>query len=200
MTIIAEHERLITEVAETISDSTTHDVVSIREAIKSFSPATLNRITGFGLRDWQREELLGGMIFFGWNESCANDYLSMSPIGMSCTLSDIDKHIDALRFYEGMVQQSGETYPEERADQIVAIVRVLLQMHERDENILVPFNDGGTWKLLPYLNYAPLRDLLVHSPQRDAVVKIVIERDIMDAELITEMISTASPSLIEGTL
>jgi hypothetical protein len=199
MITIKEHEQLITEAVHLLTSPMSVDHDLFRNAIKSFSPETLNRITGFGLVDWQKAELCGGLTIYGWDESFTNDYLSMSHVGVS-TLYDIDKNLDALKFYEGMTQQSGNNYPSERAEQIAAVATVLLHMQDRGDNMLVPFKDDESWKSLPYINYAALRNLLVDSPHRNAVVKIVTERDITDADMIVTMLESGSPALIEGAL
>lgn len=200
MITIREHEHLITEAVNHLTSPMSVDHDLFRNAIMSFSPETLNRIIGFGLVDWQKAELCGGLTIYDWDESSTNDYLSMSPVGVADTLYDIDKHLDALKFYKGMVQQSRNNYPSERAEQIVAVATVLLHMQNRGDNMLVPFRDDGSWKSLPYINHAPMRDLLVDSPHRNAVVKIVTERDITDADLIVTMLESGSPVLIEGAL
>jgi hypothetical protein len=201
MTTSKSDQQLITETANYLAASTLHAHVDIRVAINAFAPETLNRILGFGLAVHERNTLCIGLKLMGWDELVVNDYLYMSRVEeANIYTDDIAKHSDALKFYDGVARQSGGQYPEERASQITAITRVLWHMHQKDENILVSFKDGGSWKLLPFINYAPLRDLLVHSPHRDAVANIVVERDIMDAGLIITMLESGSRALIEGAL
>jgi hypothetical protein len=201
MTNSKRDQQLITETVDYIATSTLHAHADIREAINAFAPGTLNRILGFGLAPHERNTLGIGLKLMGWDELVVNDYLYISRVGeANIYTGDITKYSDALKFYDGVARQSGGQYPEERASQITAITRVLWHMHQKDENILVSFKDGGSWKLLPFINYAPLRDLLVHSPHRDAVANIVVERDIMDAGLIITMLESGSRALIEGAL
>lgn len=201
MTTSAERDQLIRETARHLAGSTSHNPLRFRKAIMSFSPATLNRLNEFNFTRDQREDITAGFFFFNWGESTANDYLAMTRADeVHIIAADLDKHIDALKFYDGVVPHSGDAYPEERAEQIVAITRVLCHMNRQDENILVPFKDEGSWKLLPFINEPKLRELLVKSPQRDTVVNIVIERGIMDADVISNMLASTIPSLIDGVL
>jgi hypothetical protein len=201
MTPSDEREQLIQMTARHLAGSTSHNPLRFRDAIKSFTTETLNRLSEFSFSRDQRETITSGFFFFDWDEAIANDYLAMTRAEeFHIITADIDKHIDALKFYDGVVPHSGGAYPEERAAQVVAITRVLCYMHNQDENILVTFKDEGSWKLLPFINEPKLRELLVKSPQRDAVVSIVIERGIMDADVITAMLESSIPVLVDGVL
>lgn len=201
MNTSAEHDQLIRETARHLAGSTSHNPLRFRKAIMSFTPETLNRLNDFDFTREQRETITAGFFFFDWNESITNDYLAMTRADeIHIITADIDKHIDALKFYDGVVPHSGGAYPEERAEQIIAITRVLMYMHNQDENILVSFKDEGSWKLLPFINEPRLRELLVKSPQRDTVVNIVIERGIMNADVIAGMLASSIPALVDGVL
>lgn len=203
MTMTTERYLLLTEAANYIAGSTRHTPDKIRSetAIDTFASETLKRIIGSGMLDHQRDTLRTGLRMMRWSEFTANDYLYICRAeAANIWTDDIAKHSDALKFYDGVPSQSNGHYPDERAEQVTAITRVLGHMMKKGENVLVPFKDGGSWKLLPFINEPKLRELVVKSPHRDAVVKIVVERDIRDTDMITNLLGSSIPALMDGTL
>ena len=203
MAVTKERYVLLTETAKYLAGATRHTPDQIRSetAIDTFTSETLKRIINSGMLDHQRDTLRTGLRMAQWSEAVTNDYLYISRAeAANIWMDDITKHSAALKFYEGVATQSNGHYPDERAEQVTAITRVLGHMLKKDENILVPFKDGGSWKLLPFINEPKLRELVVNSPQREPVVNIIVERDIRDADMILEMLKSSVPALYEGTL
>jgi hypothetical protein len=173
--------------------------------LKNCSPETLQRITGPGMTGDHRLTLVNGL-GDGWSEETINDFMHaasvMNDTGMY--YKEMKDYLISFEYYSELEPTKGGHYPEERAHQITAITKVLRHMHTNPHNISDiemwhEFYNDGEWEEVPYIKDDKLRALILTSAHdRDAIVDIITERSIFDADQIIEMLSANDTSALRA--
>jgi hypothetical protein len=185
-----------------------HTLDDMSMAMEYFSPETLQRITGTKLHINIKIALVNG-ISDDWKEETVNDFLCAAEVmnGVGMYHKDMQAFAAAFKRYTGLKPFENGHYPEERASQITAISTVIQHMLENPHNlsdidVWEEFMDEGEWVEVPYLKDAKLRELIVTSEKdRDAIVNLITERSIFDADQIIELLTLSEQTALrEGTL
>ena len=179
-----------------------YDLKLISTAISSFRSETLRIIRDSSMTAKARRGLAGG-VQLGFTETNVIDYIHViSRLGDD--MNDIAiGHIAAFGHYSGLVPYAfGEPYPSERISQTVAILRVIKHLERNDIDMWVWDDEGEGSASYPFIHDSNLRDLVLNSGEhREAVVSIITERSIFDADEISEMIALDNhTALLGGTL
>lgn len=204
--IVPEYDRsqLVSEVAAfiTTGNSLEHHLSTAKTGIADYSLDTLHRILG-SLSKPQMNLLLHGFTM-EWDEEKINDYISIASAVENNRIysGELDLQLQALNYYEELTPiQSGQPYPLERAIQCHAIVEAASAIHwhaeDDSDGVFATMADG---EFLPYIEDSRLRDLILHSDERNEVTRIIKERGITDAEVILEFLHSEAPAVAEGML
>lgn len=204
--IMPEYDRsqLVSEVAEFITTGNflEHHLSTAKAGIADYSLDTLHRILG-NLSKPQMNLLLHGFTM-EWDENKINDYISIATVVENNRIysGELDWQLQSLNYYEELTPiQPGHPYPLARALQCHAIVETTSAIHwhaeDDSDGVFVTMDDG---EFLPYIQDSQLRDLILHSDERNEVARIIKERGITDAEVIMEFLHSEAPAVAEGML
>jgi hypothetical protein len=162
-----------------------------RHNLSSFSPETLLRIKNKGLNE-TRAMQIADLINNGWGEAETNDFISLVDFFDQEDFygGDVLWFMEYLPHYEGITPATANDYPEERSSQINAIVAITYDMQLTNNSFLKAI------KLKPGSPESPavpddLYELLLNPEyDREAVVRVVRERSVYDAETIKHLIDS----------
>lgn len=176
--------------------------------LMKFSDESLTRITGPDMNR-ERRAALAELLVDGLKEEACNDFMQVAGLMEVYHLSYDQKKefLSGLAHYEELPNFKEGHYPEERATAVVAIMKVVLHMHENPHNrdgldIWEEFRDGKRLKKVPYLKDEKVRRLLTCATvDRDAVVDIITKRSLFDADQIVDMLTMNDASALrDGNL
>lgn len=173
--------------------------------LKKCSPETIQRITGPGMTSDRRLTLVNGLSD-GWSEETINDFMHVTGVMEDAGMhyKEMKDYLISFEYNSELALTKGGHYPEERASQITAITKVLWHMYRNPHNIndidmWHEFYNEGEWEEVPYIKDDKLRALILTSRHdRDAVVDIITERSIFDADQIVDMLSTNDTSALRA--
>lgn len=204
--VIPEQDKrqLVSEVATFITTGNylEHHFDSAKTAIAEYSLDTLHRIVG-NLSKQHMNLLLAGFTM-EWDEDKVNDYISIAAAAENNGIysEELGWHLQSFAYYEELTSiQPGHSYPLHRALQCHAIVDTVTAIHSHaDDDSDGAFANMDDGEFLPYIQDAQLRELILHSDEREAVTRIVKERGITDVDTIMEFIHSEAPAVANGLL
>lgn len=205
-----DHERRLDELATRLYDEFTKGakqkphmmrrvVLNVTNLLREMNMATLERIESVEPR---HTEVLLNMLLAMRDERTVNDFLILADVMADDGVDDIvaDHYLRSLVHYEELVPQGEDgEYPDERRSQCIAIVRTVHQLSISGMGIFVAAEDGGTG--FAYIKDDALRELLLSEEvDREAIVQVIVESGIFDAEQVKSLAGTVHPSLLNGAL
>jgi hypothetical protein len=174
-------------------------MVKIINGLREFSDLTLSRLD-------EVQPPVGGVIagflLAKHDEHTVNDFLAVLEVFKREQMPQtaMEQYLWSLRVCEELAPQgeNGE-YPEERGEQCVALVRVMRHMEQKQAHRL--FLRGEDGMDYPFISDDKLRQLVIGAgPDREAVVQLILDRNILDSDHLVELVSGSHPSLVEGGL
>jgi hypothetical protein len=180
-------------------------------SLNRFSNYTLSLVCDPALNaNWRTTAARG--IFMLWDEQKISDYLSNaydlqgdSNMTNSNSLNVIDGYLMMLSHYKELAPLGAE-HAVERARQTAAILKVTFHIKatatpEIRQNMILDIKGDIRDYHLPYINDDKLRALLLTSTyDREAVLAIVTQRNIYDADHIVSLLDGISAPLVAGAL
>lgn len=176
-----------------------------RAGLKDCSAETIQRITGPGMTSDHRLILVNGLSD-GWSEDTINDFMHAASVMEDTGMyyKEMKEYLISFEYYSDLAPTKGGHYPQERADQITALTKVLRHMfknpHNRpDIDMWKEFENDGEWEEVPYLKDDKLRALLLTSGRnRDAIIDIITERSIFDADQIVGLLNMSDSTVLKS--
>lgn len=177
-----------------------------REAFGKCSPETIQRVYGPEMTPGLRLSLINGLSD-QWSEGNINDYMSIAQAAdeLEMYYKEVKLFLAAFEYFKEIDPYEGGPYPEKRAKQVDALTRVLWHMYRNPHNlpdidIWEEFKDKhDEWEEVPYIKDEKLRALILTSGHdRDAIVEIITERSVFDADQIMEMLSANDASALRA--
>lgn len=171
----------------------------IINGLREFSDLTLDRLEGV---QPPVGGVVAGFLLAKHDEHTVNDFLAVLEVFKreQMTQTAMEQYLWSLRVCEELIPQgdNGE-YPVERGEQCVALVRVMRHMEQKQEyRLFLRGEDGMDY---PFLSDDKLRQLVIGAgPDREAIVEMILERGILDADHLVELSSGVHSSLAEGGL
>lgn len=173
-------------------------ITNIRDSLGGLNVATLERIE---VMDSRHTHTLLNMVLSLRDERVINDFMVLADVMADEEIDDTwtNHYLRSLVHFQGLVPQGEDNeYPEERRDQCIAIVRVM--DHMRRCGIDLHFDDGSS-SGAAYINDDNLRELLISGEgDREAMVRVIIESSVFDADQVKSLAETVHPSLLGGAL
>lgn len=180
-------------------------------SLNKFSDYTLSLLCDPALNaNWRTTAAKG--IFMLWNDQKISDYLSNaydlqgdSNMTNSNSLNVIDEYLRPFPHYKELAPIGAE-HATERAQQTAAILRVTFHVKaigspELRRAMVLDVKGDISECRLPYINDEKLRALLLTSAyDREAVLDIVTQRNIYDADHIIALLDGISAPLATGAL
>lgn len=180
----------------------------VLNGLKKCSMETLLKISGPTMNENRRSVLANGL-GDGWDEAMVNDFMNVVPIfeDNGYYYKQMKDFLIGLEYVKELDGMNRGKYPEERASQTTALIKVLAHMDKNPHNIqgLDPweqFHLEDYFEEAPYIKDEKLRKLIL-SPDydREAIVDIITERSIFDADQIIAMLEIReSGPLMTGAL
>jgi hypothetical protein len=171
----------------------------IINGLREFSDPALDR-----LEDVQSPVggVVAGLLLAKHDEHTLNDFLAVLEFFKREQMSQtvMEQYLWSLRVTDELVPQgeNGE-YPEERGAQCVALVRVMRHMEQKQ--VYRAFRRGEDGMDYPFVSDDKLRQLVIGAgADREAIVQLILDRNILDADHLVELVSSTHPSLVEGGL
>jgi hypothetical protein len=172
----------------------------IKDIISQYSPYTLQSLTTLREDDQKAWAVHTGLMK-NWTEAEVNDYLHLADFFRAHNISDeMHGYLKSFRYYEDMSPQNDGNYPERRREQCEAVIDLVEHMGN------VMFEETTSYMehrvLVPYIKDDKLRELILISEHRQKAVRLIKQRNILDADTIAGLIDTDAnaPSLTEGVL
>lgn len=172
---------------------------NIRSVMSEFSDLTLGRLESIRPNV---DGVIAELLLAKHDEHTINDFIAVVDVleRSLMPMSQIEKYLWSLRVTSELLPQgeSGE-YPSERGEQCIALVRVMRDMEQRQLDRL--FRRDEHVSEYPFISDDNLRRLVINAgPDRESVVSMIIDRELLDADHITELVKDVHPSLMEGGL
>lgn len=172
----------------------------IKDIISEYSPYTLQALTTLTENDQKAWAVHTGLMK-NWTETSVNDYLQLADFFRAHNISD-DMHgyLKSFHYYEDMYPQNDGAYPEQRREQCEAVIELV----EHLGNVM--FEETTTFMeprvLIPYIRDEKLRKLILTSEDRKKVVRLVKQRNLLDADALSGLVDNAADAsaLFEGVL
>jgi len=187
-----------------IAVSTSSETPTVKERIESamreLSDLTLDRLEGVRLIG---RGVVARMLLEKEDEYTINDFIAVADEMERSVMpkSQIEQYLRSLRLTSELCPQgeNGE-YPAERGEQCLALVKVMKYMEDRQFYRLF-IRDKMYRVEYPYISDDKLRQLVINAgADREAVVNLIIDRGLLDADHIQELVRGTHSSLLEGTL
>lgn len=177
---------------------------TISTAISTFFPETLRLITESNMSPAARTRL-AGVVYYGWTEAETTDYIHLTRFlgeEMAFESGIALGHIRAFEHYAGLIAHTiGEPYSAERAGQIAAIFRVTSHLQRNGVNVWQKHVEANADRSYLFIHDSKLSGLVLNSGlNREAVVRVITERNIIDADEIMSIIESTTPLLSVGSL
>jgi hypothetical protein len=197
------------------SPDPTDDMISLTfdvraSCIEALSNRTLSLFLDPAL-SWRVVDTAAKGIFKHWDDQMVSDFLPNAGVLQgddavnSSQLNTITRYLQVLKHYDGLAP-FGEQHAAERAQQVSAILKVTThvvsngsQDIRRAMSLDVEGDEG--YRTVVYVNDDKLRDLLLGSAyDREAVVGIITQRNIYDADHIISLLDGVATPLTTGSL
>jgi hypothetical protein len=204
-----DHERRLTDCAtrlyEDFNKGAKHQshtmrrvIVNVTSLLRDLDMATLERIESM---DPRHTPILLNMVLALRDERSINDFLVLADVMADDGIEEIvvNHYLRSLVHYQGLVPQGEDSeYPEERRSQCTAIVRVMHHMNRSGMDLHVEAENGTG---IAYIKDDALRELLLSEEvDREALVHVIIESCVFDADQVKNLAETVHPSLLSGAL
>jgi hypothetical protein len=172
----------------------------VRDIISQYSPYTLQAL--IALREDERKAwAVHTGLMKNWTEAAVNDYLHLADFFRAHNISDeMHGYLKSFHYYEDMSPQKDGEYPERRREQCEAVIELIEHMGD------VMFEETTSYMehrvLVPYIRDEKLRKLILTSEHRQTAVRLIKQRNILDADTIAGLIESnvEVPALTEGIL
>lgn len=172
----------------------------IRSALAEFSDLGLSRVETMRSA---ADGALAGLLLARHSEQTVNDFLAVVDVmeRERMSQSQMEQYLWSLHLTKELAPQgeNGE-YPEERGEQCLALIRVMRHMHWKQDESLILLDDEHGMEY-PFISDNKLRGMIIGAgADREIIVQLVLERNILDADQLAELCSGVHSSLVEGGL
>lgn len=203
----SDREQLLTKCASRLSqgfngdmDPTSPQTLHIRRILSTLTSDTIRRIDAL---DPRRAVLIVGVLRSrdSGDDHVVNDLVALVDFFEENHMLGIETnhYLETLAHFDDLVPQDEDGHcPDERRDQSIAVITVARHMRRRG---MMPVTRDADGKQISFIKDDKLRELLLSGEHnRDAVVRIIVERHIFNADQIVELMEGVPPSLLEGSL
>lgn len=170
----------------------------INAVLSEFSDRSLSRLEN---AQTSGDGPLAGLLLEKHDECTINDFLAVMSIMERdrMTSSDIESHLWSLHECKELVPQGEDgEYPVERGEQSLALVKVMRHLlWEQPDSLALLCGEQGMQ--YPVMNDDKLRKL-VTGADREVIVQLILDRNIVDPEQLMELSSSSHASLVQGNL
>lgn len=172
----------------------------IKDIISQYSPRTLQELTKL-TDDEQKAWAVHTGLMKNWTETAVNDYLNLADFFRAHNIADeMHGYLKSFPYYEDMYPQESP-YPEQRREQCEAVIELVEHMGNAMFEATT-YMELENHFLVPYIKDDKLRKLILTSENRQKAVRLIKQRNILDADTIAGLIDADAdvPALTDGIL